>query len=182
MPREDQDQISFLKKYVREDEELAEVGNIHNIQSIQSEVQAEDLPARMPNTSFDVKLINSDGRHENDDFQPIIYSEVVTHGESAPIEAEMVSVTAVEEVALKESNPIYSSKETKEAVNGCYQTNASKQHQERPPNQKIKLFSSNKSKKSTSSNKSSPAVGQSSLEKQTQPNADVSTNPFSHVG
>lgn len=139
--------MTFLKKYVREDEELAEVGNIHNIQSIRSEVQAEDLPPRMPNTSYEVKLINSDGRHEHEDFQPIIYSEVVTHDESAPVEAEMASVIAVEEVVLKESNQIYSSKETKEAVNGCYQTNVSKPQQERPPNQKIKLFSSNKSKK-----------------------------------
>ena len=43
-----------------------------------------------------------------------------------------------------------------EAIAGYYQTNTSKDA-EKPPHQKIKIYSSNKSKKSNKSNKSSPS-------------------------
>jgi hypothetical protein len=65
-----------------------------------------------------------------------------------------------------------------DSLSGLYQTHSSKDLN-RAPNQKIKLYSSNKSKQGSSS-KSSPAAGQSSQERQSShPTPEVSTNPFS---
>ena len=64
-----------------------------------------------------------------------------------------------------------------ETVTG-YQTNKNVEH-ERGPNQKIKIYSSNKRKNGNSSNKSSPAAGQSPQEQQQlQKQNEVKTNPF----
>ena len=60
-----------------------------------------------------------------------------------------------------------------------YQTYGQKD-QEKAPHQKIKIYSSNKRRKDhTSSNKSSPAQGQSSHQRQqVQKETEVDTNPF----
>ena len=81
----------------------------------------------------------------------------------------------MQEIKFKEpDNRIYSRDAKLDPVVG-YQTNTTKDH-DRAPNQKLKIYSSNKSKKN-SSNKSSPAV--SSQERpESQQNAEVKTNPF----
>lgn len=62
-----------------------------------------------------------------------------------------------------------------------YQTNSSKDY-EKAPNQKIKIYSSNKRRNNYSSNKSSPAGGQISNEKQeNNQQPDVKTNPFTPI-